>query len=135
MFPAHVRNGVKSQEQIVTANEKGRRLGERIHARAPGKIVDDANCLTDVTVLDLSSSGARIEIPYAASLPRAFRLRVARDGSERLAEPVWRSGTEAGVRFLCDNDLAAPTPAPLPPPVAPRISLADLRKLAQKAKS
>ncbi len=111
---------------------KSRRLGERLVKDAPGRLIDRAGNVTDVKVKDISSTGARIEILRSESLPKIFYLSVKREGDARAAEVVWRSGGQAGIRYI-DQD-ALPTPALQPDFTLAKpskgISLADLRKLA-----
>ncbi len=113
----------------------GRRLGDRTPTRMAAKIIDDAGCVTNVSLRDISPSGARIETGYGAVIPRRFVLRLARDGRDCRVELVWRNGVEAGVRFIReDAPVAAPPPRPVAVAPAARVSLADLRKLAMTAK-
>jgi len=118
----------------VTGESVGRRLGERAKTNCAGKMLDGDGNVTEVTLKDISNSGARFEAPYGASIPRRFFLRIGAETAERPVELVRRNGAEAAVRFVAP-DLPVAEPAPVIA-VAPttRVSLADLRKLAQTAK-
>jgi PilZ domain-containing protein len=52
-------------------------------------------------VQDISSSGARISLDEAATLPGIVRLAFARDArSGHRCRVVWRRGRSAGVKFV-----------------------------------
>ena len=52
-------------------------------------------------VQDISSSGARISLDEAATLPAIVRLAFARDArTGHRCQVVWRRGTCAGVKFV-----------------------------------
>jgi hypothetical protein len=52
-------------------------------------------------VQNISSSGAKICVDGAASLPARLRLAFARDArTGRTCQVVWRSGNTAGVKFV-----------------------------------
>ena len=52
-------------------------------------------------VQDISSSGAKICVDGAASLPARLRLAFARDArTGRTCQVVWRCGNTAGVKFV-----------------------------------
>ena len=52
-------------------------------------------------VQDISSSGAKISVDGAASLPAKLRLAFARDArTGRNCQVVWRRGNTAGVKFV-----------------------------------
>lgn len=106
-----------------------RRLGGRVRMDKPARIIDSSGCVTEIRIKDVSPTGARIEIPYGASLQRTFVVRTRQGGDDQHAEIVWRSGGEAGIRFISE-----PAPPPVQPaaqPAAPanRMSVADLRKM------
>ena len=112
----------------------GRRLGQRREANVAARAIDADGNVTDVTLRDLSPTGARIEIPYGASLPRLFILRVSREKTESRVEVVWRRGYEVGLRFVPDVETEAPK-AEAPSSAAPsRPRIEDLRKLARTAR-
>ena len=51
-------------------------------------------------VLDISSSGARLDVHETAEVPRLFRLMMDLEGVERTCHVVWRTGNSLGVRFV-----------------------------------
>jgi hypothetical protein len=109
----------------------GRRLGKRVAGRTRARIVDLNGCVTDVYVLDLSTSGARIETPLDASIARCFTLKIA--GRETEAEIVWRRGRELGARFVVADE-AAGKARPLVAPAIKKVSLDQLRGLARASR-
>ncbi|MDE2579354.1 MAG: PilZ domain-containing protein [Hyphomicrobiales bacterium] len=53
----------------------------------------------DCTVRNISSTGARLELPNAAVLPPDFELHIPHKGRTFMAHIVWREKSSAGVRF------------------------------------
>jgi hypothetical protein len=51
-------------------------------------------------VLDISASGARIDVPSNAAVPVTFKLVIDLEGTERLCQMVWRRENSMGVRFI-----------------------------------
>jgi PilZ domain len=52
-------------------------------------------------VQDISSSGARISLDEAATLPAALRLAFARDArTGHKCQVIWRRGRSAGLKFV-----------------------------------
>ncbi len=119
----------------MTGDDRGRRLGGRARVQAPARLVDEDGCITNVTVRDISMSGARIETPFGTIFPKTFYLRMGREHGDRRAELVWKTRIEAGVRFLPDDIKIAEAPPPMVEAApARRVPMADLRKLAMSAK-
>ena len=77
-----------------------RRLGvrENVHLRAT--VTNRSGSRTEVVVVNMSASGARLELPFAAEIDPKHLLVFEDDVPERHCELVWRDGYEAGVRFL-----------------------------------
>ena len=51
------------------------------------------------TILDLSPSGARVQVQPGLFLPRILSLRARELGADRLVQVVWRNKTQLGVHF------------------------------------
>jgi hypothetical protein len=52
-------------------------------------------------VLDLSASGAKLELDDPTSVPNKMKLAFSRDArTGRICEVVWRRGKTLGVRFV-----------------------------------
>ena len=91
-------------------------------------IIDAGGNLTDAKIIDLSSTGARIEVGWKIRLPNRFKLKIVRDKQEFFAEIVWRKGYEAGLRFVAADETPAPyVIASVPATQSPKV--ADLRKM------
>jgi hypothetical protein len=54
----------------------------------------------DVQLRDISEDGCRIRTPNAALLPVRFGILIEGMAGEIACELRWRSGSEAGIRFL-----------------------------------
>jgi hypothetical protein len=80
-----------------TGKRKATRMTMRMSARAIS-FDDGREC--DVIVLDLSSSGARIETDPENELPEEFRLQLPARGEEHIARVRWRQGAVAGIEFM-----------------------------------
>lgn len=109
-----------------------RRLSERARYAARGRIVDDELCVTDCKIIDLSDSGARLELPYASRIKSHFTLYVPSKEIERRVEVVWRSGYQVGVHFLVETLGAAEAPVAQPTPAPKPMSVDQLRKLVKR---
>jgi len=77
-----------------------RRKYSRLRVLKGAKIVIGTSSVLDCVVRDLSSTGARIEIPNAIGLPEA--LDVTFDGGHtfRPCRLKWRTLNETGVEFF-----------------------------------
>ena len=62
----------------------------------------EANCV----IRDLSSTGARLEVPASVKLPQAFNLMLLKTNSSRHVLLRWRRGDLAGVQFCLPADHA-----------------------------
>lgn len=61
----------------------------------------DGTFLFPCGLRDLSHSGAKLELPNEATLPRYFFLSLMPDGSgRRLCSKIWQIDLLAGVRFI-----------------------------------
>lgn len=97
-----------------------------------GRIIDDDSCASDCKVLDLSESGARLELPYGSRVKSQFVLYIPSKTIERRVEVVWRNGYQVGVHFLFEVEAAADAP-PLPSAAAAKpMSVDQLRKLIKR---
>ncbi|MDY0883178.1 PilZ domain-containing protein [Dongia soli] len=84
-----------------------RRLAPRRRALKGGKIlINGGQSVFDCTVQDISASGARLSLGLFQPLPRRFELTINGIGTQ-LCEWVRSTGSEFGVRFLTNQDIAA----------------------------
>jgi PilZ domain len=61
----------------------------------------DGSLVGECIMIDVSAGGARLVLPTADPLPGRFFLILSHDGAlRRLCQPVWQTGTKAGVRFI-----------------------------------
>ena len=51
------------------------------------------------TILDLSATGARVQVQPGLFLPKLLSLRARELGADRLVRVVWRNKTQIGVHF------------------------------------
>lgn len=105
-----------------------RRLGERKLVNGSGRIIDAQKYVTPCRVVDLSNTGARVEVAPQTDVPKQIMLECR--GIFRNAETVWRRGGQIGLRFIDAHD-AAPPIGKTPLPSAQRLSLEQLRLLAR----
>jgi len=64
------------------------------------KIILGKSSIIDCVVRNVTNSGARIHLPNTVDLPEAFDLTFDGGYSFRRCRIVWRSVTEAGVKFI-----------------------------------
>ena len=85
-------------------NRQGNRRGEPRRKVARTATIMDQGSPSPVpcVILDVSGSGARLDVHASATVPQRFKLLIDVDGSERLCEVVWRRQNAVGVRF-CDK--------------------------------
>lgn len=77
-----------------------RRRTDRKPVLKGGKIIyNDGHCTLNCKIRNLSSTGARLDLPMYTELPESFILMFS-DGSKRPAEIAWSRMTRIGVRFL-----------------------------------
>ncbi len=61
----------------------------------------DGSAARECTMIDVSPSGARLELATSDPLPSRFFLTLACDRAHRrLCSPAWQTETRAGVRFI-----------------------------------
>ncbi len=106
-----------------------RRLGEREPINLDGQLVLRDGRAVEVTILDVSSTGARFQTPASGRVPTDFvTLRLPPDNREVRAIFVRYFAKTASVRFMDD----ATFKKSIQPPVtvaSARMSLAQLRLL------
>jgi hypothetical protein len=71
----------------------------RIDLRRPAVMIDSDGREHDVTILDVSSGGFRLQVPESPRIGEFVTLRVER-GEEFTAQIRWALGTKAGGVFL-----------------------------------
>jgi hypothetical protein len=76
-----------------------RRIHPRFRDRSP-VCVGDGSVARKCSLIDVSEGGARIFVGRGVELPREVVLVDPRTGLSHRAALVWRTETEAGVRFV-----------------------------------
>ena len=80
-----------------------------VKKRDPRRVVNQAAWITleggfaarPCSVIDLSKTGAKVQMQTVEQLPSNLRLTFSRDGrTGRPCEVLWRRGKTVGVRFL-----------------------------------
>jgi hypothetical protein len=85
----------------------------RIRSFLRGEIVHSAGAIRiECTVRDLSTQGARIQVPRSVPLPDPFDLQVPQRHLLERCSIIWRHADEVGVTFLQDNATSS-EPVPL----------------------
>lgn len=77
-------------------NEK--RLSDRTPANIAGRLMT-ASLNVPCTILDVSPTGARVQVEPGLFLPKHVSLRARDLGADRVAQVVWRNKTQLGLRF------------------------------------
>ena len=108
---------------------KARRHEAREKTHISASVDSENGMVADLKLVDISSTGARLDIPSEVSLARQFKLTLGRTKIERYVELIWRTSTEAGVRFLSDEEIDEFLKA-RPGASIRKTPLADLRRLA-----
>jgi hypothetical protein len=97
-----------------------RRLLKRDRRRLSARIVDGTHVIHCYTI-DITATGARLDVPRSDLVPRFSLLRVPERRLEQEVELVWRRGCEIGVFFVqnqSDTSNAKPSVLSKPLPVA-----------------
>lgn len=69
----------------TTVSIQGRLLGDKLN--------------TPCTILDVSPTGARLQIEPGLFLPKQVIVRAREWGPDRTVDIVWRNKTQIGIRF------------------------------------
>ncbi len=81
-------------------DEKARRGHPRVRTLKGGQIIyNNANCVADCLILNMSDGGASLQATDAIDLPTHVTLR-ERQGTSYKCEVCWQHGKKLGVRFI-----------------------------------
>jgi hypothetical protein len=85
----------------VYRGSKGYRRATRWGSQKAGKLEFGSGRITIIpcTILDISLSGAAIEVNSAAWFPDSFRLRIDSQNLRQSCQVKWRKGQRLGVAF------------------------------------
>ena len=98
-------------------------------------IVDNESCVINCKLIDLSHSGARLEIAPQSSIQNKFTLYVPGKGIDRQAEVDWRTGDQVGVYFVMQTPDCAEAPTSVLTAAPKPMPIDQLRQLALHAVS
>jgi hypothetical protein len=77
-----------------------KRITRRQRVLKSGKIVfADGASVVDCVIRDLSTTGARLDVPNTVGLPQEFTLLDVHSGKSYAAKAAWRRGQRMGVEF------------------------------------
>lgn len=63
-------------------------------------LFQDSALLKEAVIVDVSKTGARVKFRHRGHLPPRVRIKAGRIGLNRLAEVVWQTPSDAGLRFI-----------------------------------
>lgn len=95
--------GVPLQHSFARSRGRkaNRRVGERSRVNKRGKLVlPHLNATIDCTILDVSSTGARLRINSSLVAPEEFELLLPSQAHRRQVRVRWRQQKELGVEFM-----------------------------------
>ena len=82
------------------AEWRERRRAERLPMRVPASIVLSTQKSLSCQTIDISTSGAKLDLPRDRMLPSEFDLVIPARKLRRRARLVWRNEETLGVQFL-----------------------------------
>jgi hypothetical protein len=82
--------------------ESNKRVAARQRVLKGGRIVTNDNVSIDVSVRDLSATGAKLLCAAPHAIPDTFRLVLPGDGTIRPAKVMWRKEVSLGIEFTGD---------------------------------
>ena len=89
----------RGTEHMIDAEKK--RQSRKSVRQSAWIILDGGFARRPCTVIDLSATGAKIDVDDASAASAGFQLAFSRDArTGRRCQAVWRSGTTLGVRFV-----------------------------------
>lgn len=76
------------------------RRNQRQRVLKSGRIAyGGGSIVIDCTIRNLSSTGARLQVPTSVAIPDHFEFAEAATGKARQATVMWRKGDLIGIRF------------------------------------
>jgi hypothetical protein len=89
----------RGTEHMIDAEKK--RQSRKSVRQSAWIILDGGFARRPCTVIDLSATGAKIDVDDASAASAGFQLAFSRDArTGRRCQAVWCSGTTLGVRFV-----------------------------------
>ncbi len=90
---------IPSAKEILAASAENRGEPRKRVLMSGLAVTEDGGDAFPCTVLDVSSTGARVRVGPDRVLPDVFRLIVVRNRTVHMARVMWRNQQLAGVRF------------------------------------
>jgi hypothetical protein len=79
--------------------ESNKRAAPRQRVLKGGRVITSDNASFDVSVRDISATGAKLLSFEAQKIPDTFRLVLPGDGTIRPAKVMWRKEASLGIEF------------------------------------
>jgi hypothetical protein len=96
--PRQLTPELQERRQIGRAE---RRQAPRRNLNAPGWIrLDGGFGLRECKVVDVSTSGVRICLPFAGKLPETFTLLLSKNAQGHRVRTIWRRANQIGAKFI-----------------------------------
>lgn len=90
----------EGQEQPQTGRQE-RRQAPRRNLNAPGWIrLDGGFGVRECKIVDVSTSGVRICLPFAGKLPETFTLLLSKHAQGHRVRTIWRRANQIGAKFI-----------------------------------
>ena len=90
----------------ITAGENNRRAQRQRVLKSAKIFRMNGDHAVDVTVRDMSETGARVVIKDQLALPNDLKFVLPNDGFMHVAKVVWRRGELAGIHFISERSAA-----------------------------
>ena len=114
----------------MSFNDSERRLGERNPIFLRAQLIDDRAQALKIWIIDLSTSGVRLQVPTNADISKTFVLEFVYDGARKVdCEIAWRRGVEMGARFITSETEYR---RPEKPVETTRLTVSQLRAIAAR---
>ena len=82
----------------ITIGMMEKRTTDRTTVSIPGRLIGE-RLNTPCTIIDVSPTGARLQIEPGLFLPKQVTVRARDWGPDRVVQIVWRNKTQIGIRF------------------------------------
>ena len=89
---------------LIAESDKRHNVRRLLKSRGRIELFDQLSSY-DCTVLDISSTGAKLDVENAPLLPDHFIISVPSKGVRKRATVQWRMGSELGIDFSNSGDL------------------------------
>jgi hypothetical protein len=95
------REAEPNQQQRPHNGRPDRRRSPRRNLNAAGWIrLDGSFVIKECKIVDVSTAGVRVGIPFAGKIPEAFTLLFSKNAQGHRVRIVWRRGNQIGAKFV-----------------------------------